>query len=56
MTTRAHVEKMLAVEVKILKRTDTEVTYDRPRETAQVRKDCLDQVLRLFEPSPQGIT
>jgi len=54
MTTRANIEKMLAVEVSNIERLKKEITYDRPQETARIRKDCLDQVLRYFEPLPEG--
>ncbi len=55
MTTREQVQKMLDVEVRIIDRQKKEVTYDRPQETAQVRKDCIDEILQLFEPLPQEV-
>ncbi len=52
MTTVERVEKMLANEKKIIERTDSEIIVDFKAVKAELRAECLDEVLRLFEPVP----
>ncbi len=53
MTTLERIKKMLADENSIIKRTAKEVTVDFGAVRAELRAECLGEVLQLFEPQPQ---
>ncbi len=52
MTTLEHVQEMLNVEVYICKRLENEVTVDFPAVRAELRKECLEEVIKKIKGIP----
>ncbi len=54
MTKLERIKKMLDNENNIIKRTAKEVTVDFDAVRAELRAECLDEVIQLFDPKPLG--